>query len=178
MSWLSFLFEAGMASLMVVLIFYCVKLNRRLTQIRSHDTEINELIAGLRDASERADVSVQRLKAAGLSAERSVRAAIEDASVAQTEMSEAAATKSWSPQPEPENHAVSSDPAVEIARAAGNANALHSRSSRPERDMLMASGEAASGPPKPAKDTEERSQTREEAEEAVLQAIRTARAGT
>ena len=40
-----------MAVLMVALIVYCVKLNRRLETLRSQDAEIQALLAGFREVS-------------------------------------------------------------------------------------------------------------------------------
>lgn len=79
MSLLSFVFEGVLAALMVVLIVYCVKLNRGLVAVRSSDPQINELIARLIEASDRAEASVGQLKAVGVAQERALRAAIEDA---------------------------------------------------------------------------------------------------
>ena len=184
-SWVSLLFEAGLATLMVALIFYCIKLNRRLSLLRNHNTEIADMIAGLRDASERAEQSVQRLKAAGISAERSLRSAIEDAAVARDDLarhvaassqlqssadqldsttSRPAGTSSSAPQfqTQPE---IPGRPAADFADPPGR--------ERVERDMLIGEPLPSDGPvPAP-----ERPKTREEAEESVLQAIRSARAG-
>ncbi len=79
MSLLSFVFEGVLAALMVVLIVYCVKLNRGLVAIRSSDPQINEMIGSLVEASDRAEASVAQLKAVGVAQERALRAAIEDA---------------------------------------------------------------------------------------------------
>jgi len=62
----SFVFDGVLCVLMVMLIVYCVKLNRGLTAIRSSDVEINKLIASLIEASDRAETSVAQLKAAGV----------------------------------------------------------------------------------------------------------------
>lgn len=169
--WLSIVFEAGMATLMVALIVYCVKLNRRLVVLRSQDAEINQLIAGLRDASERAEQSVQRLKAAGLSAERSLRTAIEDATAAQSRLARTAAGRRQAEQPGPEAAATGSPTGATVETGAAP------QPRRARRDMLM--GQSA---PSPASTTagglaQERPRTREEAEETLLQAIRTARGG-
>lgn len=79
MSLLSFVFEGVLAALMVVLIVYCVKLNRGLVAIRSSDPQINKMISSLVEASDRAEASVAQLKAVGVAQERALRAAIEDA---------------------------------------------------------------------------------------------------
>ena len=79
MTLLSFVFEGALALLMIALIVYCVKLNRGLAAIRASDTQINELIGRLIEASDRAEASVAQLKAVGVARERALRAAIEDA---------------------------------------------------------------------------------------------------
>ncbi len=89
MSLLSFVFEGVLAALMVVLIVYCVKLNRGLTAIRSSDPKINELIGSLVEAADRAEASVAQLKAVGVAQERALRAAIEDAEVLRADLAPA-----------------------------------------------------------------------------------------
>ena len=172
--WLSILFEAGMAALMAALIVYCVKLNRRLTTLRSQDAEINQLIASLRDAAERADVSVQRLKAAGLAAERSLRSAIEDAPAVQARLTRPAPAQDavGTTAPGARSVAAPSSP-VRTGAAAGRGSAPAKRA---KRDMLMA-GEPSPQRGAAAAVPAERPTTREEAEETLLQAIRSARGG-
>lgn len=80
------LFEAGLAVLISVLIYYCIKLNRRLETIREKDEQITAMIASFTEASERTEASVSRLKAAGVAAERTVRAAIADAEAVRAEL--------------------------------------------------------------------------------------------
>ena len=79
MSYFTIVFEVGLAVLMIVLIIYCVILNKRLAAIRSQDTDIQAMTASFEAASQRAEESVGHIKAAGLAAERSLRVAIEDA---------------------------------------------------------------------------------------------------
>ncbi len=79
MSAMTFLFEGITALLMVALIVYCVKLNRGLAGVRGQDDQIKQMIIELNRAADRADASVSRLKAAGLTAEAAVRAAMQDA---------------------------------------------------------------------------------------------------
>lgn len=159
MSWVSLLFEGVMACLMVALIIYCVKLNRRLTLLRSQNTEMADMMAGFRDASDRAEQSAQRLKAAGLAAERSLRAAILEAEAVRRDLSPMA-TPSTPTQAETP---LESDSVVDLMKAEPPAEPRP-----PQRDMLMGghTGE-------PAK----RAETREEAEQSVLNAIRSARSG-
>lgn len=163
MSWVSLLFEASLATLMIALIFYCIKLNKRLSLVRSQNADIADMVAGLREASERAEQSVHHLKSAGLSAERALRSAIEDAAVVQAELARLAVTPPQAAvQPAPQHNANPASP-----EAAVSENLQQTGREKVKRDMLVA-GSAPPGRPK----------TREEAEETVLQAIRSARVGT
>ena len=159
MSWVSLLFEGVMACLMVALIIYCVKLNRRLTLLRSQNTEMAEMMAGFRDASDRAEQSAQRLKAAGLAAERSLRAAILEAEAVRRDLSPMA-TPLTPPQTETP---LESDSVVDLMKAEPPAEPRP-----PQRDMLMGGHTGKQ---------EKRAETREEAEQSVLNAIRSARSG-
>jgi hypothetical protein len=165
--WVSLVLDACMAALMAALIVYCVKLNRRLALLRDQGNEIRELVAGLRDASERAELSVQRLKAAGLAAERSLRAAIEDAARTPTAFAGRPAAAATPPPPE----RMDGKPRASAARAETSAAA---RSTREKRDMLLAAATSADGQV-PAPAAQVRPRTREEAEDSVIQAIRSAR---
>lgn len=173
-SWVSILSEAVLATLMVALIIYCIKLNRRLSLLREQNAEFANMMEGLGEASARAEQSVGHLKAAGLTAEKSLRSAIADAAVAQEGLSQLMAKSS---QP---TEALASQPQQ---RQAGPAQSESSAADLSEgrqrekirRDMLIGASSVSSdeqGPPP------ERPKTREEAEETVLQAIRTARVGT
>jgi hypothetical protein len=166
--WMSLLLEAGMAVLMTALIVYCVKLNRRLSLLRSQDAEIKELIAGFREASERAELSVQRLKAAGLAAERSLRGAMEDAAAMRTELAGLASAAPTRPPP----GATPGKPTAEDALT--GASSAVDQAVRAKRDMLMAAA-SPSRERMPAAPAPVRPRTREEAEESVIQAIRSAR---
>lgn len=163
MSWVSLFFEGVLASLMVALIVYCVKLNRRLTLLRNQDAEMAEMIAGFRDVSDRAEQSAQRLKAAGLAAERSLRAAILEAEAVRRDLSPIAMPPVPAETGSPPDVASDVAPVVDFAKAERPAEPRP-----PKRDLLM--GEQAGEPAK-------RAETREEAEQAVLHAIRSARSG-
>ena len=177
MSWVSLLFEAGLATLMVALIVYCIKLNKRLSLLRNQNAEFADMMAGLRETSERAEQSVQHLKVAGLLAERSLRSVIEDAAVAQVDLSRLVATSSQvtAPQvPQPQQHK-----AVPAQSASSAADASEeSRREMVQRDMLIGEPPSSSNKQGPATPPPGRPKTREEAEETVLQAIRSARVGT
>jgi hypothetical protein len=175
MSWVSLLFEAGLATLMVALMVYCIKLNRRLSLLRDQNAEFADMMAGFNEASERAEQSVQHLKVAGLSAERSLRSVIEDAAVAQADLSRLVATSSQlaaAPEP-PQRHAAPVQSVTSTADASERP-----RRENVQRDMLV--GEQPLSPDKQGSVTPPpgRPKTREEAEETVLQAIRSARVGT
>ncbi|MPY72138.1 MAG: hypothetical protein GEU92_18925 [Alphaproteobacteria bacterium] len=70
---ISALVDVAMAGLMVALLVYCVKLNRRLAAVRDSDTEIRQMIVELQTAADRAEASVGALKTAGVEAERLLR---------------------------------------------------------------------------------------------------------
>lgn len=174
MSGVSLLFEAVLATLMVALIVYCIKLNRRLSLLRDQNAEFADMMAGLGEASERAEQSVQHLKAAGLSSEKSLRSVIEDAAVAQATLSRLVKQSSQltappaSQPPQPQGvPATSTSTAPEATVAQGR--------EKIRRDILIGEPSLSAdeqGPP-PG-----RPKTREEAEETVLQAIRSARVGS
>jgi hypothetical protein len=166
MAWVSLLFEGVMATLMVALIIYCVKLNRRLAMLRNQEAEMAEMIAGFRDASDRAEQSAQRLKAAGLAAERSLRGAILEAEAAQRDLSRSSAPAAPA-APEPP---ATTAPVVDLMKGEGR-SPVEPRP--PQRDMLMGQSSASPGNSKVPK----RAKTREEAEQTVLDAIRSAREG-
>jgi len=177
MSWVSLLFESILAALMVALIVYCIKLNRRLALLRNQNAEFADMMTGLQGASERAEQAVHHLKAVGLSAERSLRSVIGDAAVAQADLarlveasSRLTAAVAQAPQRSDGQAAQPVSPAPDAAHPA--------RRERVQRDMLMDA--LASSSEKAGSRTESpgRPRTREEAEETVLQAIRSARVGT
>ena len=78
MSVAALIFEIVMVALMLVLIFYCVILNRRLSALRNQDAQIQELITQLDTSSNRAEMAVQNLKATGLTIDRNLRVANEN----------------------------------------------------------------------------------------------------
>ena len=88
---MSFAVDLAMAGLMIALIVYCAKLNRRLGAIRDNDAEIRKLVDELRSAADRADASVNVLKAAGVEAERSLRVQVLRAEALRGELGAAAA---------------------------------------------------------------------------------------
>ena len=86
MSWLSLLFEGAVSVLLLVMIAYCVKLNRLLGGLRERDAEIENLLVRFKDASDTAEASVSRLKATGVEVERSVHAAMIQAHTVRDEL--------------------------------------------------------------------------------------------
>ena len=179
MSWVSLLFEAGLATLMVALIVYCIKLNKRLSLLRNQNAEFADMMAGLREASERAEQSVQHFKVAGLLAERSLRSVIEDAAVAQVDLSRLVATSSQVTAPQVPQRQPQQYKAVPAQSASSAADASEGpRREKVQRDMLIGEPPSSSNKQGPVTPPPSRPKTREEAEETVLQAIRSARVGT
>lgn len=86
MSVLSFVFEGIVAALMVAMIVYCIRLDRRLGALRQNDAPIRALIGELQAAAERAEGAVGHLKAAGLDAERSLQQAIRTAQAVEDDL--------------------------------------------------------------------------------------------
>jgi len=86
MSWLSLLFEGAVSILLLVMIAYCVKLNRLLGGLRERDAEIGDLLVRFKEASDRAEASVATLKSVGVEVERSVRTATERAQSVRDEL--------------------------------------------------------------------------------------------
>jgi len=148
------LFEVIMALLMLALIIYCVKLNRGLAAIRGQDEQIKRMIAELNMAAERAEASVARLKTAGLSAEAGVRASIEDAEQAR---------RSLAIRP-PERAVPEPNPVADELAAKEDADAAA------EEALFNTGADYASTGVQSA-----RGQNRDQAEAAVLHAIRAAR---
>lgn len=157
MSLLSFVFEGALAALMVVLIAYCAKLNRGLSAIRASDTQINELIGRLVEASDRAEASVAQLKAVGVAQERALRAAIEDAEAAQARLGAVPAGERKS----------ASQPAADAPQALDALVGLEAPSDRSATVPRRGAPESGARPSRT---------DRSETEQALLAAIRQARA--
>lgn len=177
MSWVSLTLEAGLAVLMAVLIVYCIKLNKRLTLLRNQNAEFADMMTGLNEASDRAEQSVQHLKATGLSTEKSLRSAIEDAATVKTELSRLVTTLSQ--VADQANFGSPQTDSSPTQTAAPDANvSTEPRRPKVHRDMLI--GDAASAPARQEAEAPPpvRPKTRKEAEDNVLQAIRSARVGT
>lgn len=79
MSWMSLLFDAVMAGLLIAMMVFAIKLNRRLVSLRERDAEIRAMIDQFRAAADQADASATRLKSTGIEAERSLRATLQEA---------------------------------------------------------------------------------------------------
>lgn len=154
MGLVSFVFDGVLAVLMILLIVYCVKLNRGLVAIRSSDTQINDLIGRLIEASDRAQASVQQLKAVGVAQERALRTAIADADAARARL---APTGPGAPAPK----GSSLDAIV----------GMDDDGPAPSPSSSLPARTAEEAPPAP----EERDGGRSETEQALLAAIRHAR---
>jgi hypothetical protein len=85
-STLSLAFEALVAALLVVMIFYAARLNHRLAGLRAQEAELRDGIARFGEATARAEASAGRLKSAGAEAERGVRAAVDRAHAVRDEL--------------------------------------------------------------------------------------------
>lgn len=79
MSWMSLLFDAVMAGLLIAMMVFAIKLNRRLLSLRERDAEIRVMIDQFRAAADQADASATKLKSTGIEAERTLRAALQEA---------------------------------------------------------------------------------------------------
>jgi hypothetical protein len=160
MSALSLAFEGVVAALMVALIVYCVRLERRLAALRQDDAPIRALIGELQAAAARAEAAVSHLKAAGLDAERSLQQAIRTAQAVEDDLVRRGRV---APVP-PAAPAVSGPPPALVARQPAARPAV---ASGPPVRPSPAASPAAAAPSPP---------TRAEAERDLLRAIRLARA--
>lgn len=176
MSSLSLAFEGVVAALMVALIVYCVRLDRRLALLRQNDAPIRALIEELRAAADRAEASVGRLKAAGLDAERSLQQAIRTAQAVEDDLLRRAripaaapvarAAEAPAPAAPPPSPPTPTRPAA--ARETPSFAPARAPAARPPAAAPAAARSAATAPAPPA--------TRSEAERDLLRAIRFARA--
>lgn len=73
---ISLLFDAALAALLAVMIFYSVRLNKRIAMLRAGEGEMLQMIAQFNESSLVAQESARQLKAAGTEAEFGVKAAI------------------------------------------------------------------------------------------------------
>ncbi len=172
MSWLSLLFEGAVSVLLLVMIAYCVKLNRLLGGLRERDAEIENLLVRFKDASDTAEASVTRLKAAAVEVERTVHAAMIQAQTARDELVSLSARE--------DRHSE----ATNNPWPAAHTPALHPKDTKPvDADQPAAAGDvypsdffdtSAAGAPLPET---AQGQARSEVEQELLRAIRSARSG-
>ena len=73
---LSLLFDAVLAILLAVMIYYSIRLNKRIVMLRDGEGELQKTIAEFNNSSALAQDSAQKLRAAGTEAEFGVKAAI------------------------------------------------------------------------------------------------------
>jgi len=73
---ISLLFDAALAALLAVMIFYAVRLNKRIAMLRDGEGEMQQMIARFSESSLVAQESARQLKAAGTEAEFGVKAAV------------------------------------------------------------------------------------------------------
>lgn len=73
---ISLLFDVALAALLAVMIFYAVRLNKRIANLRDGEGELQQMISQFNESSLVAQESARALKAAGTEAEFGVKAAI------------------------------------------------------------------------------------------------------
>jgi hypothetical protein len=172
MSVLSFIFEGVVAALMVALIVYCVRLDRRLAALRENDAPIRALIEELRAAADRAEASVGRLKAAGLDAERSLQQAIRTAQAVEDDLvRRARIPAAAAPAPRPAAAEMTASAVAQPAPPATTRPAAARDAAPAATARAAARAPVPAAPPLPASPA-----TRSEAERDLLRAIRFARA--
>ena len=79
LSSLSLAFEGVVAVLLIAMIYFAIKLNSRIGQMRERESQMQQLIDSLNEAAGRAEASVGHLKTAGEDAETTLRGSIERA---------------------------------------------------------------------------------------------------
>jgi len=79
LSAISLVVDAAFVVLLVVTIVYAVKLNARISDLRTRETDLQEMVKQFNQASDQALGSVQVLKSAGIEADREIKAATERA---------------------------------------------------------------------------------------------------
>jgi hypothetical protein len=183
MSALSFAFEGIVAALMVALIVYCIRLERRLAALRQDDAPIRALIGELQAAADRAETAVGHLKAAGLDAERSLQQAIRTAQAVEDDLVRRGRIAAAAPAARM-SAAESSSPATSASAPAARREAriaatARQPAARPEAAAGgMPAKRPASSPPASSTAPQHHGQaaSRSDAERDLLRAIRFARA--
>jgi hypothetical protein len=84
---MSLIFEGAVSGLLIAVIVYAIKLNRRIIALRSQEGELKEMIAQFNDAATQAEISAGHLKAVGTESERNLRATIERAQAMRDDLS-------------------------------------------------------------------------------------------
>lgn len=105
MSWMSLLFDAVMAGLLIAMMVFAIKLNRRLLSLRERDAEIRVMIDQFRAAADQADASATKLKSTGIEAERTLRAALQEAASMRDDLARLTAPRAAAPLASVENTA-------------------------------------------------------------------------
>jgi hypothetical protein len=82
----SLVFDALLAGLLAVMIYYAVVLNRRIAMLRSREDELQEMFGRVAVSSVSAQEAASRLRAAGTEAEVGVKAAIAKAASARGDL--------------------------------------------------------------------------------------------
>ncbi len=84
---MSLILEGTVSVLLVAVIVYAIKLNRRILALRSQEGELKDMISQFNDAALQAEASVGHLKTAGMESERNLRATIERAQAMRDDLS-------------------------------------------------------------------------------------------
>lgn len=82
----SLVFDALLAGLLAVMIYYAVVLNRRIAMLRSREDELHEMFGQAAVSSVTAHEAASRLRAAGTEAEVGVKAAIAKGAAVRTDL--------------------------------------------------------------------------------------------
>lgn len=83
---LSLVFDVVLAGLLAAMIFYAVRLNRRILMLRERETEMQTMIMEFNQSSAAAHASASALKSAGTEAEVGVKAAIAKATALRNDL--------------------------------------------------------------------------------------------
>ncbi|NQU71078.1 MAG: hypothetical protein HQ514_11045 [Rhodospirillales bacterium] len=84
---MSLILEGTVSVLLIAVIVYAIKLNRRILALRSQEGELKDMISQFNDAAIQAEASVGHLKTAGMESERNLRATIERAQAMRDDLS-------------------------------------------------------------------------------------------
>lgn len=84
---MSLIFEGVVSILLIAVIVFAIKLNRRILALRTQESELKEMIGQFNEAAIQAELSASHLKVAGTDSERNLRATIERAQAMRDDLS-------------------------------------------------------------------------------------------